>query len=266
MTLRMARLDKALAQRNAIKAIAGIANSDLGSIRRVVQAVNRTGVLAVDMMADAELVRAVRAETSCVLFASSIVPAHLRQAVEAGADVAELGNYDALYEEGFFLTADEVFALAREAKNALTGLQARLCVTVPGHLAPWVQVQLARQLETLGVDLLQTEGASRLLSEEPQVAELTPAHKLEITLANTALLQREVQLPIMTASGIKLGVAADAIQHGASAVGVGTALRNLPSVPAMVEWLNKLQLEVDKAAGLITPVSRLPLVAANASR
>jgi Protein of unknown function (DUF561) len=243
-TTRLARLDQALASKTLVKTIAGIDNTNLADIQAMAQAAEQSGVVALDMSADATLVATVRAEYTGVLFASSVLPSELAAAIEAGADVAELGNYDALYKDGLFLTADEVFQLARATKAVLPA-HGRLCVTIPGHLAPWTQAHLATELQALGVDMIQTEGASRFLSDEPQVAVLSAAQKAEVSLSNTRLLVQHTTLPIMSASGMTVGIVGQAIAAGASAVGIGAAVSSLLTVDERAELLRRIQAEVN---------------------
>jgi len=213
-------LKAALKERNAVKIIAGIANLDLDNILQVARAAEAAGAHAVDVAAHPQIVEAVREVTSAAIFASSVEPKALAAAVAAGADVAELGNFDALYDQGLFLSAEEVLKLAQETVALIQG-QALVSITVPGHLTLESQVQLAGQLEALGVDLIQTEGAARVLSSEPTVKSLTPAEKEEVTLRNTRALVKATRLPVMTASGMTADNVALAFETGAAAVGIG---------------------------------------------
>jgi thiamine monophosphate synthase len=99
--------------------------------------------------------------------------------------------------------------------------KALVSITVPGHLTLESQIQLAQALEAMGVDLIQTEGAARVLAAEPTVKSLTQSEKEELTLRNTRALVKATRLPVMTASGITAENAALAFEAGAAAVGVG---------------------------------------------
>ncbi len=232
MNERIESFKKALAARCAVKAIAGINNFDLNNILEVVQAADAAGIQAVDVAAQADIVAAVRKATQAVVFASSVEPQALADAVAAGADVAELGNFDALYDQGLFLSADEVLQLAQETVDLVKG-QALVSITVPGHLTPESQVKLAQALETLGVDLIQTEGAARVLSAEPTVKSLGQSEKEALTLRNTRVLVEAARLPVMTASGITADNAALAFEAGAAAIGVGSYLKQAADIQDM---------------------------------
>lgn len=221
MSKQVKSFQTALATRQAVKIIAGIANFDLDNVLAVVRAAEAAGADAVDVAARPEIVQAAKAAFSGVVFASSVTPQELAQAVATGADVAELGNFDALYDQGLFLSADDVLKLAQETVSLVQG-KALVSITVPGHLNIDAQVQLAQQLEALGVDLIQTEGAARVLADTPTVKSLSPAEKEALTLRNTRALVQATRLPVMTASGITADNVALAFEAGAAAVGVGS--------------------------------------------
>ena len=230
MTHRVERFKTALAQKQAVKAIAGIANFDLENILAVARAAEATGTDALDVAARADIIAAVRlAAPSTFVFASSVKPEELLAAVAAGADGVELGNFDALYKEGLFYTYDDVLALAEETVALVRQNPASktlISITIPGHLSTDAQVVLAHKLEALGVDIIQTEGATRLLAAK-QVKPLSAAEKAETTFANTALLVSATRLPVMTASGLDANNVSRAFAHGASAVGIGSAINTL---------------------------------------
>lgn len=234
MNARINALKSALEARNAVKVIAGIANLDLDNVLQVVRSAEAAGAVAVDVAAHPEIVKAAKEATQAAVFASSVNPAALAAAVAAGADVAELGNFDALYDQGLFLSADEVLELAQQTVSLVQG-QALVSITIPGHLTVESQVRLAAQLEVLGVDIIQTEGASRVLAAEPTVKSLSQAEKEAITLRNTCALVKATRLPIMTASGITADNVAVAFEAGAAAVGVGSFVNKAHTEAEMVE-------------------------------
>jgi hypothetical protein len=224
----------ALKERRAVKMIAGIGNLDLDNILAVARATEVAQAHAIDVAAHPQIVQAVKEETSAVVFASSVEPKALAAAVEAGADVAELGNFDALYDQGLFLGAGEVLKLAEETMALIQG-KALVSITVPGHLNVESQVQLALALESIGVDILQTEGATRVLSQSPTVKSLNMDEKADLTLRNTRALVKAVRTPVMTASGMTANNAALAFETGASAIGVGSYVNKAANEVEMTE-------------------------------
>jgi 2-keto-3-deoxy-6-phosphogluconate aldolase len=236
MNLRTSQFQAALHEKRVLKAIAGIANFDTPHVLTLVRAASQAGVTAVDVAATSEIVSAVRKTTDLTVFASCIQPKNLLMAADHGADVVELGNYDALYKEGLFFTADDVLKLAEETVKLVRD-QALISVTIPGHLSIDTQIHLAKTLESMGVTLLQTEGASRALAAQPQIKPLTAEEKAQITFSNTRALACETSLPIMTASGINLENIQDAFAQGAAAVGVGSAVNTLTQESDMADVL-----------------------------
>lgn len=226
MTERLNAFRAAVEARRAVKIIAGIANFDLANVLSVVKAAHAGGAHAVDVAARADIVRAVREQTDRVVFASSVDPQQLAEAVENGADAVELGNFDALYAQGQFLDAETVLGLAEETVRLIGG-RALISVTVPGYLAPEHQANLAQRLQALKVDLIQTEGAVRVFGED-RVQPLEADEKLALTLANTRLLVKATDIPVMTATALTADNLQAAFEAGASVVGVGTYVNAAP--------------------------------------
>lgn len=234
MNNRLQAFQAALASKSALKVIAGIANDNLEHVLTVVSAANKTAAQAIDITAKADIVSAVRPLTTKTLFASSVKAEELIQAVSLGADAVELGNFDALYAQGTFITAEEVLTQAQALITALSS-KALICITIPGHLSQDAQIALAKQLETMGVDLLQTEGAIRLLAEQAQTAPISSAVKFDLTVANTAVLVQAVRIPVMTATGVASNNVARAFTAGASAAGIGSAVNQHQDIAPMVD-------------------------------
>ncbi|HEY9746220.1 MAG TPA: DUF561 domain-containing protein [Oculatellaceae cyanobacterium] len=224
----------AIAERRAVKVIAGIANFDVENVLAVARTAEAAGAHAVDVAARPEIIKAVRGVTSASIVASSVSPVELAEAVAAGADAVELGNFDALYDQGLFLSADDVLKLAEETVTLVAG-KALVCITIPGHLTPESQAQLVQKLETLGVDLIQTEGAARVLAAEPVVKSLSQEEKEVLTLRNTKVLVNATRLPVMTASGLTADNVAKAFEAGAAAVGIGSYINKVASEADMIQ-------------------------------
>lgn len=228
-----------------VKAIAGIGNSNKQQVLQLAQAANTSDAIALDIQASPNLVKAVRGVFDGVLFASSIDPQDLAYAIKAGADVAELGNYDELYDRHQYISAESVLSLA-EVTLQLLPLGALLCVTIPGHLHSDCQIELAQRLEAMGVDMLQTEGATRKLSQQTEMVSLPPRCKAEQSITNAARLRASVNIPVICSTGIAVENASQAIAQGASGVGVGRAWRSRPA-SEWANYLNQVQAQVMSA-------------------
>jgi len=231
----MSRIDSfkaALAEHRAVKIISGIDNFDADRVRNVVIAAEQSGASAVDICADREIISMVRQMTDMPVFVSSIKPQELAMAVALGADAIELGNFDALYKKGISMSSHEVMDLVRETMSLINKEDVFFCVTIPGSIDISEQIAMARELETMGIDLIQTEGHYTSESIPSGVRGLV--ERAELTISNTIELSRNVEIPIMTATGINPTTASLAFAAGASAIGCGSCVNKLDSEISMI--------------------------------
>lgn len=227
---RIESFKRALSEKRAVKIISGIDNFDAESVKKVVMAASNSGASAVDICANPDIIAMARDLTDIALFVSSVDPEELAHAVALGADAVELGNFDALYKKGVAFSASQVLNLAKRTKELIG--DTFFCVTIPGELEIAEQVELARELETLGVDLIQTEG--HFSKETPSNGVRGLIERAELTISNTIELSRNVELPIMTATGINPTTASLAFAAGASAIGCGSCVNKLDSEISML--------------------------------
>ena len=221
-----------LKEKRAVKIIAGIDNFDVENVKKVVSAANQAGASAIDICASEEIFETARQLSELPLFVSSIIPEELAQAVKMGADAIELGNFDALYKAGVRMGAEEVLELAGKTMSLINKSETFFCVTVPGHICVADQIDLARKLEEIGVDLIQTEGAAIANVQSEGARGLMET--AQVSIANTIEIARNVDIPVMTASGITSTTAALAFAAGASAIGVGSCINKMDSSIAMI--------------------------------
>lgn len=241
---RIESFKRALSEKRAVKIIAGIDNFDADKVRKVVLSADNAGASAVDICADPKIIAMVRTITDLPIFVSSVDPEELAHAVALGADAVELGNFDALYKKGMSFSAEQVLNLAKRTKE-LVG-DTFLCVTIPGELEIGEQVELARDLEELGIDLIQTEG--HFSNESPSNGVRGLIERAELTISNTIELSRNIELPIMTATGINPTTASLAFAAGASAIGCGSCVNKLDSEIAMLAVSRSLVEIADRSA------------------
>ena len=233
---------KHLRERRAVKIIAGINNYNLENVARVCRAAQMGHASAVDVAANIDVYRTARKNTKLPVFVSSVNPFELLDAVKWGADAIEIGNFDALYKEGRSFSSQEVYDIVLETMGLVNNYEIFTCVTIPGNIEISEQIELAKKLEILGVDLIQTEGLKKDTTSSNPSAHLVSY--AEGTIANTLELIKHTSLPIMTASGITAATAPLAFASGASAVGVGSAV-------------NKLSTEVEMAATVMAVVNSI---------
>ena len=237
----MSRIDlfkEHLSAHRAVKIIAGIDNFDMDNVKKVVNAAEAAGASAVDICADEHIINEVRNMTDMPIFVSSIVPSELVRAVELGADAIELGNFDVLYKKGISFTKDDVIRLVDETISLLGGEKVFFSVTVPGEISIADQIELARHLEERGVDLIQTEGHFSADHQADGVRGLM--ERAELTISNTIELARNIEMPIMTATGINPTTAPFAFAAGASAIGCGSCINKMNSEISMIATAKQL--------------------------
>jgi len=162
----------------------------------------------------------------------------------------EIGNYDKLYADGLRISAKEVLNITRKTLE-LVGEGIMLSVTVPGHIDIREQIKLAQDLELMGINLIQTEGAAIANAESSGARGLL--EKAHISISNTIELVRNVDIPVMTASGITVTTAALAIAAGASAIGIGSCVNKLNSTIEMIAVIRSI---VQSVNGVRTPIEQ----------
>jgi deoxyribose-phosphate aldolase len=223
-------LQSAFQKKNVLKVISGLTNFDADRVAAVVKAADRGGATFVDIAAQADLVRMAKQLTRLPICVSAVEPEKFVEAVAAGADLIEIGNFDALYAQGIRFEAAEVLEMTRQTRALLPDIT--LSVTVPHTLTLDQQVQLAEALVNSGADIIQTEGGTS--SQPTHSGALGLIEKAAPTLAAAYEISRGVRVPVLCASGLSSVTAPLAIAAGASGIGVGSAINQLNSEVAMV--------------------------------
>jgi hypothetical protein len=232
-----APLRAALAERRALKVIAGLTNFDATSVARISRAAGLGGADLIDVACDPELVRLAAEASGLPICVSAVDPELFPAAVEAGAALVEIGNYDAFYPLGRIFDAAEVLELTRRTRALLP--EVVLSVTVPHVLPLDQQEQLAADLVAAGADIIQTEGGT---SAKPfSAGSLGLIEKAAPTLAAAHAISRAVAVPVLCASGLSAVTVPMAIAAGATGVGVGSAVNKLGDELAMVAVVRGLR-------------------------
>ncbi|KAK3038714.1 hypothetical protein RJ639_028321 [Escallonia herrerae] len=230
-------------ERRALKIISGLQNLNWDNVASVVTAADKVrltdalgGATHVDIACDPELVKLATSLASLPVCVSSVDPAAFVAAVEAGALMVEIGNYDSFYEMGVIFSPEQILSLTKETKRILPSVT--LSVTVPHTLSLPDQVKLAEQLEQEGVDIIQTEGGKCTSPSKAGILGLI--EKATPTLAAAYSISRAVKIPVMCSSGLSAVTAPMAITAGAAGVGVGSAVNKLNDVVAMIAEVRSL--------------------------
>ncbi len=235
MTLN-SKLQTAFNRGPVLKIISGLTNFDAKRVAATIKAATEGGATFVDIAADASLVEMARKLTDLPICVSAVEPAKFLSAVEAGADLIEIGNFDAFYAQGRRFEAQEVLELTRQTRDLLPEIT--LSVTVPHILELDRQAELAIELVAAGADIIQTEGSVAVKPSHPGTLGLI--EKAAPTLAAASEISRAVSVPVLCASGISNVTAPMAIAAGAAGVGVGSAVNRLDNDLAMVAAVRAL--------------------------
>ena len=237
-----ASLRMALAERRALKVIAGLTNFEAASVERIARAAGLGGADLIDVACDPALVKLAAEASGLPICVSAVDPELFPASVAAGAAMVEIGNFDAFYPLGRVFDAEEVLAITRRTRELLP--EVVLSVTVPHVLPLDQQEQLAVDLVAAGADIIQTEGginakplsAGTLGMIEKAAPTLAAAHAI-----TRALTAAELDAPVLCASGLSVVTLPMAIAAGAAGVGVGSAVNKLNDVLAMVAVVRGLR-------------------------
>jgi hypothetical protein len=238
-----APLREGIQQKRLLKVIAGLTNRDPIAVAKIARAAAAGGADLLDLACDPALVEAILAiAPGLPLCVSAVDPALFPPAVEAGATLVEIGNFDAFYPQGLRFEADDVLRLTHRTRELLPDVV--LSVTVPHVLPLDQQEQLAVALAHAGADWIQTEGGTSARPVSAGVLGLI--EKAAPTLAAThaisrALAAAEVPLPVLCASGLSAVTVPMALAAGAAGVGVGSAVNRLRDEVAMVAVVRALR-------------------------
>lgn len=230
------RLVNAFKERKALKVITGLNNFDVAKVSSVCKAAEIGGATFVDIAADVNLIQTARQLISLPICVSAVKPEAFVEAVKAGADLIEIGNFDSFYAKGITFSAADVLELTRQTRSLLPEIT--LSVTVPHILPLHEQVELAQELVKTGADIIQTEGGTS--SNPSHSGVLGLIEKASPTLAAAYSISRAVSVPVLCASGLSDVTVNMAIASGASGVGVGSAINKLNDDIAMIAVVRSL--------------------------
>lgn len=221
---------KPFSQGNALKIISGLHNFDKDLVKNVAWASNLGGASHIDIACDPELVRLAKSVSNIPVCVSAVNPSDFTDAVEAGADMIELGNFDSFYDKGITFSAEEIIKMTKETRRLFPTIP--LSVTVPHTLSLVNQILLAKELEKCGADVIQTEGKMSVNPASLGVQELIET--AAPALAAAFSLSRAVSIPVMCSSGLTDVTAPMALAAGAKGVGIGSMVNKLPHPQQML--------------------------------
>ena len=150
------KIQEELSSKSLLKVISGLSNFETQSVKKISEAASIGGADLIDIACKPELVESAIEISSLPICVSSVDPKLFINSVKAGASLIEIGNYDAVYDEGITFSEEKILNLTKETKDFLPNIP--LSVTVPHTLPIDRQVDLAIKLVFEGADIIQTEG------------------------------------------------------------------------------------------------------------
>jgi len=239
-------LQKSFDENSLFKVIAGLNNFDRDSVTRIAKASRIGNADLLDIACDAELVRLAIQHSELPVCVSAVEPELFPAAIEAGASMIEIGNYDSFYAQGRCFDAKEINEITAQTKKLLPDVF--LSVTVPHTLPLDKQAELALDLLDKGADVIQTEGgksakplsAGTLGLIEKAAPTLAAVHTISETFRNAGL-----SIPLICASGLSAVTSPMAIAAGASGVGVGSVVNRLLNEIEMIAVIRSIREALD---------------------
>ena len=224
-------------EKRAVKVCTGIENFNIENIKKVISSAQIAGASAIDICANEEIILLAKQLTNLPIIVSSTNPQELAKAIELGADGIEIGNFESFYKKGIYFNANEIMTIVKET-HSLLNKKVFFSVTIPSEISISEQIELARKLEYLGIDLIQTEG--HYTSKENFEGARGLLARAEQSISNTIELSRNIDAPIMTSSGINSTTAEFAFTAGASGVSISSCVTKLTSEVSMLATIKNI--------------------------
>lgn len=190
----------------------------------------------VDVCADQNIIKYIKNVSDKIICVSITDLKNIDNIIVAGADLIEIGNFDHLYKQGFYITDNEILDITNEIRSRYPEIP--LCVTIPHTLAIEKQILLAKKLQGLNIDLIQTEGKT---APEYSKNLLLNVSRAFASLTATYILSQVVPVPIISASNLSELTSSMAIYYGASGIGIGKSIMKYSQLDEMVQKINLLK-------------------------
>jgi len=219
------KLDNIFKNKQVVKIISGIDNLNVNNILHYIRACEIGKATYIDIAANPKIVHFIKQLTDLPVCVSSIDIKSLYDSVLAGADLVEVGNFDIFYNQGIILSSQQILNISRQLRLLLPSID--ICVTIPHTFTLNQQIELALQLEYIGINIIQTEGNSSKLTYSSLIQHnQLKTHLFHSILQTSAalssvyVLANAVQIPVIAASGINCLTGPIAFAYGASGIGI----------------------------------------------
>nr|YP_009392213.1 hypothetical protein [Osmundaria fimbriata]ARW60775.1 hypothetical protein [Osmundaria fimbriata] len=249
MRLFNSKLNTLFNSRQVIKVIAGLDNSNMHNILKIVKAAELSNATYIDTIANTYIIKKLKSISSLPICASSISPIDLYNCVVVGADLVELGNFDSFYKQKIYLSLSNVLELAKETISLIGNID--ICVTIPYYLHLQDQIKLARELEAVGVNIIQTEGIPTF---NKNYSTFVPDSNLNLNdyifsslnlsclpLSSAYILSNYVNIPIITSSKMNCLSSSMANFYGSSGIGIGSKISQKSCIQEMSSYIDEVR-------------------------
>lgn len=226
---------KHLREKRAIKISSGSENYNLESVAKICRASQSAKASAVEIAINKDVYNIARKNTKLPLFASSIHPFQILNAVKMGVDGIVIGDYFEVYKKGQKYSPSEIYDIILETLGLINGYDVYTCVTIPASISSDEQKELIKKLEILGVDLVQTEGYKKSPTNPNIILECA-----EFSIKTLDELSKYTKIPIMATSAINNASLIKAFDMGANAVNVDFDIHKSDSEAAIKTLMMKM--------------------------
>lgn len=238
------KLKKSFNNKKVIKIIAGINNFNMANVLEYVKACEISNGTYIDIAADPKIVSFVKKMTSLPICVSSINIYSLYNAVLAGADIIEIGNFDIFYNKGIIISSQQILNMSEQLRLIFPNID--ICVTIPYWLSLDYQIKLAIDLESIGINIIQTEGclSKDINSFNKYINNYDLYHsifRISSSLASVYALSKNVSIPIIVSSGVNALNAPISLSYGASGIGIKSSIRNLSNITEMSSYIDEVK-------------------------
>nr|QCI08505.1 hypothetical protein [Spermothamnion repens] len=232
--------------KSVFKIIAGLNTNDINSILKLTKASELANATYIDIIANTNIVSILKSYTNLPICVSSINPIELYNCSLVGADIVEIGNFDFFYPSNLILSSKDILNLALETRYLIPDKD--ICVTIPHYLSLFEQITLAKKLEKIGVNIIQTEAYSTKINNCSNYQDkifnndhvYSSAQLASASLSSTHVISKSVNIPVLTSSGINSISSSLAFIYGASGIGIGSAILKYKSVYSMYKYIKEI--------------------------
>lgn len=224
----------------AVKVITGLNNFNIKEIKQMTQAAEIAKATYMDIAADISIIEELQSISTIPLCVSAVSVHKLFQCQQAGVQILEIGNYDVFYEQGRLFSSQEIMQISKNIRDLLPNTT--LCVTIPHILYIEDQIKLTQDLKNIGVDIIQTEGKSTSFSKQGDLSGII--QKSASTCSSTYAISKNIDMPIISASGISALTSPISLLYGASCIGIGTNIKQLNNIASMAMYIYEVKTAI----------------------